>query len=507
MLNAHFGFSDSPFENNLDQRFLFLSQDHEEVLSALSYFIQEDKTFTLLCGDVGTGKTMLVHSFLEKLPSYVIPMMISNPQFEYHEILLFVAGYLGIEGHSKGSLALAGEIKEALVKTRAQGQKHVLIIDEAHLLSDENLEHIRLLSNIETSQKLLQILLVGQYELSHKLERPEMRQLRQRINISRFLSPLDPSETIRYIDFRLKVVRSSFDLIFEPSCKHLIYSLTNGVPRLINLVCDNALLVCKTEGRARINKKILNKAYETLRSDTLLTPKASKAQTGRFTKSLNPLVPIFVIITCIVLLNYMGIKIYFKFFTEKTAQTELPSPPVESETPSEALLSKPEPMEMETKVIEEPEPRSMESKKDTLKESEDSPMIADVGSSSETREDIPKKESVSQISSSLDSEEVKEEAKYQEIVVEYGEHILRLADRYYGRNRYSIMKIILEANPEITDQDMVWAGQVLRLPIIDQDNDATSEDNDPVVPDIKAENLTAGGDEKNIEPKPAYERP
>ncbi len=506
MLNAHFGFSDSPFENNLDQRFLFLSQDHEEVLSALFYFIQEDKTFALLCGDVGTGKTMLVHSFLEKLPSSVIPMMISNPQFEYHEILLFVAGYLGIEDHSKGSLALAGEIKEVLVKTRAQGQKHVLIIDEAHLLSDENLEHIRLLSNIETSQKLLQILLVGQYELSHKLERPEMRQLRQRINISRFLSPLDPSETIRYIDFRLKVVRSSFDLIFEPSCKGLIYSLTNGVPRLINLVCDNALLVCKTEGRARINKKILNKAYETLRSDILLTPKASKAQTYRSIKFLNPLVSIFVIITCIVILNYMGIKMYFKFFTEKTAQTEPPSP-VETKTPSNALLPEPGPMEMETKVIEEIEPRSMESEEDTLKESGHSPKIADVDSSSKTRKDIPKEESVSEISSSLDSEEVKEETKYQEIVVEYGEHILRLADRYYGRNRYSAMKIILKANPEITDQDVVWAGQVLRLPIIDQDNDATSENNEPVVPDIKTEDLSAGGSEKNIEPKSVYDRP
>ena len=101
MFNTHFGFSDSPFENNLDQRFLFLSQDHEEVLSALFYFIQEDKTFMLLCGDVGTGKTMLIHSFLEKLPPFVIPMTISNPHFEYHEILLFVAQHLGIKDYSK----------------------------------------------------------------------------------------------------------------------------------------------------------------------------------------------------------------------------------------------------------------------------------------------------------------------------------------------------------------------------------------------------------------------
>ncbi|MBN1830526.1 MAG: AAA family ATPase [Deltaproteobacteria bacterium] len=506
MLNAHFGFSDSPFENNLDQRFLFLSQDHEEVLSALFFFIQQDKTFTLLCGDVGTGKTMLVHSFLEKLPSSVIPMMTSNPRFNYHEILLFIAGYLGIEDHSKSSLALADEIKEALVETRARGQKHVLIIDEAHLLSDENLEHIRLLSNIETSEKLLQILLVGQYELSHKLERPEMRQLRQRINISRFLSPLNPSETIRYIDFRLKVVRSSFDLIFEPSCKSLIYTLTNGVPRLINQVCDNALLVCKTEGRARVNKNILNKAYETLQSDILLSPKASKTQTGRFTKSLNPLVSLFVIITCIVILNYMGIKMYFKLFADKSAQTEL-TPTIKSKTPYYVRLPEPEPITMETKIIDEPKPRPMESEEDTLKESEHSMMVVDVDPSSETQEEVPREESIFQTFSSLDSKGIKKEAGYQEIVVEYGEHILRLADRYYGKNRYSAMKIILEANPEITDQDVIWAGQVLKLPILDPDDGITSENDEPIVPDIKVEDLPTDGNEKSSEPKPAYDRP
>jgi general secretion pathway protein A len=470
MLNAHFGFSDSPFENNLDQRFLFLSQDHEEVLSALFYFIQEDKAFTLLCGDVGTGKTMLVHSFIKKLPSSVIPIMISNPQFEYHEILLFVAAHLGIKDHSKGSLALADEIKETLVETRAQGQKHVLIIDEAHLLSNENLEHIRLLSNIETSQKLLQILLVGQYELSHKLEHPEMRQLRQRINISRFLSPLDLSETARYIDFRLKVVRSSFDLCFEPGCKRLIYNLTNGVPRLINLICDNALLVCKTEGRARINKKILNTAYETLRSDILFTPKASKAQTGRVTKLLNPLVSLFVIITCIVILNYFGIKMYFKLFPEKTTQME-PQSPVESEVPPDVLPPEPEPMELEAKVLKKQESRPLESDMNTFKESKPSAMIVDAGFSSKAQEETPEEESFSQTYSSPDSQEVKGEGKYQQIVVEYGEHILKLADRYYGKNRYSAMEMILEANPEITNKDVVWEGQILRLPIIDSNDE------------------------------------
>jgi len=319
MYNSYFGFSTSPFENNLDQRFLFLSEDHNEVLAALLYFIREGKAFALFCGDVGTGKTMLINCFIAKLPESVSPVIISNPTIEYLEILLCIARELEINRNGKSILELTDEVKAALIEEKTKGRKYVLVIDEAHLLSDQSLEHIRLLSNIETLQeKLLQILLVGQYELSYKLDRPEMRQLRQRISINRFLSTLDSQETIQYIDHRLKVVGSSFDSCLDSNCKHLIYQLTGGVPRLINQICDNALLICRAEGLEKVNKRILKKSDDALRSDLIFTPKSSgSAKNFSFYKRA---IPLAVGSICIVLLILTGIVSYTLYFSKNTAQ-------------------------------------------------------------------------------------------------------------------------------------------------------------------------------------------
>jgi Type II secretory pathway, component ExeA (predicted ATPase) len=216
MYNEYFGFSESPFENNLDQRFLFLSEDHKEVLAALLYFIKENKAFAMLCGDVGAGKTTLIQCFLERLPEYHTPIIISNPSVEYREILLYVARSLGVTDKGQKILDLIDEVKNALVEKKKDGKYCFLVIDEAHLLSDQSLDDIRLLSNIETPErKLLPILLVGQYELSYKLQKMKMRQLRQRISVNRFLSSLDYVETSHYIDHRLKLVGSNFVSCFE----------------------------------------------------------------------------------------------------------------------------------------------------------------------------------------------------------------------------------------------------------------------------------------------------
>ena len=180
MYNSFFNFSASPFENNLDQRFLFLSEDHKEVLAALLYFIQTKKGFAIVCGDVGTGKTMLINSFLDRLPETVKPIIISNPHVSFLDLLFYLAKMLEIRTPGENVQQLTEEIKNALIELKTQDKHVVLIIDEAHLLSDQGLEEIRLLSNIETpDQKLLHILLVGQYELSHKLDRAEMRHLRR----------------------------------------------------------------------------------------------------------------------------------------------------------------------------------------------------------------------------------------------------------------------------------------------------------------------------------------
>ncbi len=272
MYNNYFTFSCSPFESTLDQRFLFMSECHEEVIAALLYFARAKKSFALVCGDVGTGKTMIVHHFLGKLPATVLPILVPYPDVEYVEILRYIARDLGIGAKDKDLLELSDEVKAQLARASAEGKQVVLIIDEAHLLPVASLENIRLLSNIELSKKkLLQIVLIGQNELATKLRKPELRQLRQRININRILCPMNPAETISYINHRLKIAGSSFYACFEPGCGKLIYELTAGVPRSINRLCDTALLICMTHKSEKVTRKILKKARAALESDSAMS--------------------------------------------------------------------------------------------------------------------------------------------------------------------------------------------------------------------------------------------
>jgi general secretion pathway protein A len=280
MYNPYFGFSGSPFENTLEQRFLFLGEEHQEVLAALLYFIETKKGFALVCGDVGTGKTMLINALLEQLPETVSPVLIANPFVSSQELLLYLAYALGIKATgSEKVLELTDAVKTALLEAKDRDRHLILIIDEAHLLSDQALEEIRLLSNIEAlDQKLLQILLVGQYELSHNLDRPEMRHIRQRINVNRFLSRLNRADAIAYIDHRLKRVGSSYASVFAENCERLVFRLTQGVPRSLNQVCDNALLICMAEGRRQVNRQTLRQAHRALQADRLGTSKGWRAK-------------------------------------------------------------------------------------------------------------------------------------------------------------------------------------------------------------------------------------
>lgn len=277
MYRSYFSFSDFPFECNLDQRFLYLSESHREVLAAILYFITEKKGFALVCGDVGTGKTMLLNQLLNRLPENIHPIRIAVPDVDYTQLLLYIARSLGIKDLRKNALDLNDEVESVLVEMHRKGRQVVLIIDEAHMLTNRSLEYIRILSNIETQKsKLLQILLVGQYELSSKLDLPEMRPLRQRININRFLTPMSAAETIAYINHRLELVGSSYTACFESSCEGLIWRLTKGVPRRINQLCDNALLICESEGKQKVNRKMLNRADEALKTDRIFKPDSNE---------------------------------------------------------------------------------------------------------------------------------------------------------------------------------------------------------------------------------------
>lgn len=241
---SDFGFKENPFSITPDPRYLFLSRGHEESLAHLIYGTGPNGGFVQLTGEVGTGKTMLVRSLLEQKLEHVDIALILNPRVSRRDFLAAICDELGIP--VKGPPYLLKELSDSLTKhllqTHEQGRHTVLVVDEAQNLSPQVLEQVRLLTNLETARhKLLRIILVGQPELQQLLARKDLRQVDQRITARYHLSPLSRSETARYIRHRLAVAGME-DNLFTPAALNLVYFLTQGVPRMINTVCERALL-------------------------------------------------------------------------------------------------------------------------------------------------------------------------------------------------------------------------------------------------------------------------
>lgn len=240
----HFGLLRPPFELTPDPAFLYLSEVHREGLATLVYGVQAGKGFVMLTGEVGTGKTTLLHALLAQLQPTTHAAFIFNPRLEPLDFfrVLFAELELTPVGHTKAEYLL--QLNEFLIERLSRNEQTLLIIDEAQNLSAEMLEEIRLLSNLETpSSKLIQILLVGQPELKEMLKRPDLRQLKQRIAISQHLSSLNELETKDYIENRLRTAGFTGRRLFRRGALKALYQLSAGTPRLINSLCDSALLL------------------------------------------------------------------------------------------------------------------------------------------------------------------------------------------------------------------------------------------------------------------------
>lgn len=255
MYVAHFKFGKPPFTLTPDPSFLFLSRDHQDALAHLLYGIKESAGFVQLTGEVGTGKTTLCRYLLEKAPPGVDVALILNPRQTASEILASICDELKIR-YSKGTRSikdLVDRLNRYLLDRHARGRRTVLVIDEAQNLSPEVLEQIRLLTNLETATtKLLQILLIGQPELREMMQRPDLRQLSQRIIARYHLTPLSREETAAYIRHRLQVAGCTHDLFTNGALKR-IHRLSGGVPRLINVLCDRSLLGTYARGKSRVD--------------------------------------------------------------------------------------------------------------------------------------------------------------------------------------------------------------------------------------------------------------
>lgn len=259
MYRKFYGFKEKPFEITPDPTYIYLSDIHKEALSYLQYAIKEGKGFSVITGEAGTGKTTLVHKLLSNLTGGVRTSYIFNPMMERNDFLQYICNDLGITTdhlQTRGQYLTA--LHNFLLDCFKKSEKVFLIIDEAQCLAPELLHEVRLLTNLETSKyKLLHVILLGQPELNKILAQQEFRPLKQRITVRYHLRPLHFNEMKQYINYRLKRAGSRNIMIFDESALKAIYHYSKGIPRLINILCDNALLTGYAEEKNRIGKKII----------------------------------------------------------------------------------------------------------------------------------------------------------------------------------------------------------------------------------------------------------
>ena len=263
MYTSFFGLNEKPFSITPDPRYLFMSERHGEALAHLVYGVTESGGFIQLTGEVGTGKTTLCRSLLlNRMPGNADVAVVLNPQLSAPEFLEAICEELGIDMPSPGGSikALINALNEHLLQAHSEGRRTILIVDEAQNLAPDVLEEVRLLTNLETSkQKLLQIILIGQPELRELLARTDLRQLAQRITGRYHLEPLTREETDQYIEHRLQVA-GALGEVFDAGAKRAVFKLSQGVPRLINVICDRALLGAYSQGVRTVNRRLVHRA-------------------------------------------------------------------------------------------------------------------------------------------------------------------------------------------------------------------------------------------------------
>ena len=263
-----YGLKLSPFDITPNPRFLFHSTKHREAFNHLHYGIRERKGFVQLTGEVGAGKTTLCRALLEKLDGNFSTALILNPLMSGDELMKAIATEFGLNAKGLDRLETMALISDFLLKQTLAGKESVLIVDEAQNLTEELLEQVRLISNIETDdRKLLQIVLMGQPELRDRLNSPRLKQLRQRITVRYHLNALTRTEVGQYIQHRLALAGSRGAPAFTAPAIWRVFGYSRGIPRLVNAVCDKALLAGFVERSYRINYRMVGRAIRDLEGD------------------------------------------------------------------------------------------------------------------------------------------------------------------------------------------------------------------------------------------------
>lgn len=312
MYEQYFGLNSKPFTITPDPRYLFMSDRHTEGLAHLLYGVTDSGGFIQLTGEVGTGKTTLIRALLEQLPKKIEIALIMHTQISAREFLKEICNELKIKIIGTSIIDIVNSLNQYLLEQYSNGRRVILLVDEAQNLSTDVLEQLRLLTNLETAQKkLLQIILIGQPELREVLEKNNLSNLAQRITARYHLQPLSRLETDLYIDHRLKI-SGAMAPIFSKKAKKEVFKFSSGIPRLINVICDRALLGAYGIGSIEINREIIIKANKEIQGDI------SAIKRKRWPFFLFSILMLF-LITALFKYDYLDIelmnKMINKFFT------------------------------------------------------------------------------------------------------------------------------------------------------------------------------------------------
>jgi general secretion pathway protein A len=287
MYGKHFGLVELPFSVTPDPRFSYVNSDYREAFATLRYGIETRKGFIVITGEAGTGKTTLLRRLMHTVEATVHTAFIFNTHLSFTELLRLVLNELGVANSARDKQTLMAQLNDYLIEQLHKDHIVSLLIDEAQNLSDEMLEELRLLSNLETDRaKLIQIVLMGQPELERKLEQPKLRQLKQRVAVRCRLSPLRSDEVAPYINSRLQTVGYEGKELFDLGSVQKIALYSKGIPRLINAICDNALLIAYASSQSKVSAKIVDEVGRDLQLVELSQVKtAERKEASRQTKA------------------------------------------------------------------------------------------------------------------------------------------------------------------------------------------------------------------------------
>ncbi len=263
MYEKFYGFSEKPFNTTPDSKFFFASSKHTEALNSLIYAINERKGFVVITGEIGAGKTTVSRTLLNKIDGNTKVALITNTHITQKELIEQILDDLGVEYTPGGKQKLIKQLNKFLIEQLSLDVNVVVIIDEAQNLTPKVLEEVRMLSNLETEkEKLLQIILMGQPQLKTKLAHAKLEQFKQRIAVNYHISALTKSETLKYINHRIGLVSQNKEEIFDPKAIEALFAHSKGIPRIINLVCDSALLSGYIYESKKITPIIINEVIK-----------------------------------------------------------------------------------------------------------------------------------------------------------------------------------------------------------------------------------------------------